>query len=144
MCAGGGHQWLGRGRQPAHGRVQLFDTAPDSLRRSLAEVVTNSTRQKGDKIISQGQPGEGLYFLLKGKVDVGGLDPETEEWTRIQTMEAPDFFGERSLTGGEMTSADVIVSSESCLLLILAKRDFDTVVAEYPKFRRQMHQLKTQ
>ena len=67
------------------------------------------------------------------------MDPETEEWTRIQTMEAPDFFGERSLTGGEMTSADVIVSSESCLLLILAKRDFDTVVAEYPKFRRQMH-----
>lgn len=87
--------------------IALFRGLTEEQIRPLAAASDVVTFQPGDRIVNQGDPGESLYVILDGRVEVlariveGGAVAETV----IAWMSSGDALGELSLLDGEPRSA---------------------------------------
>ena len=81
----------------------------------------------GTTIFQQGDPGDYMYVVIEGEVDVlaGG--------SYIRTLRPGDIFGEMSLMTGEKRAATVRAFS-ACELVEVGKDAFHDVIASDPKF----------
>ncbi|MFV3130643.1 cation:proton antiporter [Niveispirillum sp. KHB5.9] len=86
-----------------------------------------STAVPGARVIRQGDPADGMYFIAAGAVEVQ-LPGHTIK------LETGAFFGEMALLSGRRRSAD-ITALDYCQFLILERRDFN-------QFTRQHEELK--
>ena len=100
--------------------ASLFSPLSQEDLRPLAEASEVVTFQPGDRIVNQGDPGESLYLILDGRVEVlariveGGAATETV----VAWMSAGDALGELALLDGQPRSAScVAVNSVRCLRL---------------------------
>jgi CRP-like cAMP-binding protein len=64
----------------------------------------------GEHIIRQGDPGDSMYFIVSGQVDILFRSLDGVE-RMVSRMESGDFFGEASLLTGEARSASAIAES---------------------------------
>jgi CRP-like cAMP-binding protein len=112
--------------------VSIFsdlDTAEVAALERLAEIREYAD---GAVIVSQEDPGDALYVLVRGKVKVV-LYGESGREIILSIFKAPgDFFGEMSLLDGEPRSASVI-ADEPSRLLVLARRDFHAHLERHPR-----------
>ena len=81
----------------------------------------------GQIIFSEGQPGEVMYVILEGEVDIQASGKS------LQTLHSGDMFGEMALVDGEPRSADAVARTDSKLVPINKKR-FAFLVTETPFF----------
>lgn len=80
-----------------------------------------------ERIIRKGDPGDGVYFIASGSVEV--ILPDR----RIQ-IGAGAFFGEMALLSGRVRQADVVAITY-CQLLVLRRSDFEQFMRENPDAR---------
>ena len=73
-----------------------------------------------ERLISVGDPGEAMYFIASGVVEVLAAG------RRIR-LTGGDFFGEMALVRHQPRQADVTALAY-CLLLVLERRDFQGLV----------------
>lgn len=99
-------------QKPALTAIELLRRAPilrllqaDDLAR-LASSMRRSSFAPGELIVRQGEPGESMYFIGKGKVSVLFNSGDGVE-RQVALMSGGDFFGEASLLTGEARSATV-------------------------------------
>jgi small-conductance mechanosensitive channel len=89
--------------------VDFLATLDAKQLEALAEGARWESYLPGERIVRQGEPGEVLYVLVSGTVDVrldqGGLT------TIVTTLEPGKFFGEMSLLTGEPRSATVVAAT---------------------------------
>jgi len=80
-------------------------------------VAENAERvyAAGEPVIRQGEPGESLFVIMSGRVEVTVRQPDAP-LIRLATLEAGDYFGEMSLMTGAPRSATVTALVESRLL----------------------------
>lgn len=96
---------------------------------ALADRATDRVFAAGDVLMRQGDPGDALWVLENGAVEVrlrhsGG--------TRVLARLAPgDVAGEMALVTGAPRNADV-VAVEPGLALVLARDDFERIAALHP------------
>ena len=84
----------------------------------------------GHRILKRGDPGEAMYVIATGKVEIRVLDDDSRP--RFTThMEAGDLFGEMSLLTGEPRSADVI-AAEDCECLVIPKDKLESSLRDHP------------
>jgi cAMP-dependent protein kinase regulator len=109
----------------------LFQTFPPEERREILEEVTLEEFPAGASVIEEGAPGDCLYIIKSGEVEVFTLDPKKEKLI-LATLHEGDYFGEISLLTGRPRTASVKVL-RAAELARLDKKNFDRIVARHPE-----------
>ncbi|HEX7328552.1 MAG TPA: mechanosensitive ion channel family protein [Casimicrobiaceae bacterium] len=117
-------------RRAALATMNLFASLTDDERATLARTLTTELYAGGDTIFMTGEPGDSLYLLAAGRVEIVGTDAQGASH-RFATLDAPAYFGEGGLLLGQPRGATVIASGEArCYRLV--KADFDRIVRARP------------
>jgi monovalent cation:H+ antiporter, CPA1 family len=113
-----------------HNLVKRLDLLASLDERQL-EIVCGLLRPRftipHERIIRKGDPGDGVYFIASGSVEV--ILPDR----RIQIGPGA-FFGEMALLSGRVRQADVVAITY-CQLLVLRRSDFEQFMRENPDAR---------
>jgi CPA1 family monovalent cation:H+ antiporter len=113
-----------------HELVKRLDLLASLDERQL-EIVCGLLRPRfavpNERIIRKGDPGDGVYFIALGTVEV--ILPDR----RIQ-IGSGAFFGEMALLSGRRRQADVVAVTY-CKLLVLRVSDFEKFMRENPDAR---------
>ena len=111
--------------------VPLFQLIDDQERATLAELMTMCAFERGETIFEEGQPGESLYLIHNGRVQVF-CHSDSGEKIILGDNESGDVFGEISLLdGGPRTASAVAVEATQTLTINREKL--------YELVRRQPH-----
>ena len=113
------------------GRVQLFDGLEEGERRQLAADLRRVVVANGKVVFRQDDPGETLYVVAEGAVDVLVSQGDDQDPTRLATLGAGDFFGEMSLLTGDLRRATVRAATD-CVLYELSRETVAGIVATRP------------
>lgn len=120
------------------GTAPLFRPLDRKQRLDLMRRFTAHDVAAGTRIIEEGQPGQGLYVILHGEVDVSKIDGE--EKVLLATLEAGDVFGEIALLQDEPTTATVAAATNTTVLF-LHREVFDKLLAAVPEIRQYIENL---
>lgn len=99
------------------GEVPLFAALDASERAALAERVDELKAKKGEVLFSIGDPGEALYIVRSGEVEMW-IKRQTGERVVLETAKTGDFFGEISLLDGGPRNASATVTEEAELIVV--------------------------
>lgn len=110
--------------------VALFrDLAPAELE-ALSHQVVRRDFSRNELIFSQGDRGDGLYFVASGHVSITRQNPNGDEL--ILAMYVPDeYFGELALFDDEPRSASATAIDE-CSVLFLSRSAFRSFLGTHP------------
>jgi CRP-like cAMP-binding protein len=97
----------------------------------LAASLRGRRCGKGQIIFAEGDPGNSLYLIESGRVNVSLSTPDGKE-VLLNSLGPGDLLGELALLDGEPRSADAIVQ-EDARLLVLQRDDFVRFVETHPK-----------
>ena len=110
--------------------VPLFAGLEDSELEMVARASRTLTYPKGSIIFHEGDPGDYLLVILKGRVKVTLLNEDGQE-TIVSILEQPGFLGEVALLDDAPRSATVI-ALESTEVMQLARAPFLAMVQKHP------------
>lgn len=120
--------------------VEIFTQSDVDDIAAVAGVARERSFRRGERIYSEGDPGDALYVILHGAVDArrGG--------EHVLTLREKEAFGEVSLLDGSPRPTDII-AAEDTEVLVIDRRDFLDLVADRPEllkgvFRAVSQQLK--
>ena len=85
----------------------------------------------GEAIFQQGEPGDTLYIVAEGQVDIR-IDDQL-----IETIGAGDILGEMALIEDLPRSASAIAATD-CLLVPITRQHFLTLIQRTPLFAIQV------
>jgi CRP-like cAMP-binding protein len=97
----------------------------------------------GSDIIRQGEPGQGLYVVLSGELEVAARPTPDQPEVRLAKLRAGDMCGEMSLLasdGRQLTTASVRALSK-CNLLFLARVYVERLAAAIPEVQSHLAAL---
>ena len=106
-------------------RVSYFQGLGAATIAEVAQLLRPSDFATGTVVIRRGQPGDCMYFIADGEVEVD-VKPTP---VRLATG---SFFGELALLGDSVRSANVVTTQPSTLL-ILDLADFRHLEARHPE-----------
>ncbi len=85
--------------------------------------------KKSDSIFSQGEPGDTVFFIQKGKVMLTVVSPSGKEAT-IALLGAGQFLGEDCITSDQLMRASSSRALTSCTLLRIRRQEMIRVLLE--------------
>ena len=88
----------------------------------------------GSTIFSKGDPGDSMFVVVKGKVDIS-VDGQV-----VDSLDDGDIFGEMSLIDNQDRSADAVAGSD-CTLVKIDERRFLYMTDHTPRFALQVMRL---
>jgi CRP-like cAMP-binding protein len=91
----------------------------------LEEVPANT------RVIQEGAPGDCMYIIKSGEVEVSTSDPKGQKLV-LATLQEGDYFGEISLITGHARTASV-TTLQATELVRLGKEDLDRVIPRHPE-----------
>jgi CRP-like cAMP-binding protein len=94
--------------------------SPEALQ-YLSSQSYHMDLHRGDIVFREGTPGDSLYLLSLGEVEVVQQLDLCDE-TTLATLQAPDFFGEMSLLDKQPRSASIRVV-EDCELDVISETE---------------------
>jgi CRP-like cAMP-binding protein len=119
--------------------MDLFADLGESELSRIARLLKEHKVSENEVIFNQGDPGDGLYIVLHGRVRIATSDSFGRE--RVLAFYGPgEFFGDMAVLTGAPRSATATASSEGRLLQ-LRKDDFDVLVATNISVMRAMMQV---
>src|SRR5919112_838929 len=109
--------------------VEFFELLGGEDRRALAEVVDLVRVGEGETLFRAGEPGESLYLVRSGEVELSIQDNVGQKIT-LDTARIGDFFGEialldsgpRTATAVALSDAELIELDRGDLLLLFGKK----------------------
>ena len=112
----------------------LFKPLSPEERRQILGSFTMEEIPMGAMVLQEGSPGDSLYIIKKGEVEVFTLAPQGETLTLARLKEG-DFFGEISLLTAKPRTASV-KALQPAELLRLDKKDFDPITVSHPEIKK--------
>ncbi len=110
--------------------VPLFKLLNDDERADLEGVLESRTFARDDKVFSLGEPGDSMYIVGTGRVELFVKD-NTGAKIILTVCDAGQIFGELSLfDGGARTASAVCI--EDSTLLVLDRDDLLTFLRRHP------------
>ncbi len=118
-------------------KSQIFKELKEREIEEILEVAKKLTFKKGTVLFREGDPGNAMYIIVKGKVDVvkGG--------EKIATLKEGDFFGEMALIEEKPRSADIVISTRTTMLEI-NKENFEKFLIKNPPVAFRMMKILSQ
>jgi len=113
---------------------ELFQSFSPLERKEILDKFTVEEFPQGAIVMEEGAPGDSMYIIKKGEVEVFTFDAKGAELTLARLKEG-DFCGEISLITGKPRTASVKVLQPT-ELVCLAKNDFDQIIARHPGIRK--------
>jgi len=106
------------------------DLSPRDME-ELNRITTMSTVQRGRVFYRPEEPGEVLFILKEGKVQLYRISPEGKKLV-ITTLGSHTLFGEMALLGAKMhnTFAEAI---EDCLICVMSRNDLERLILNKPQ-----------
>ena len=117
-------------------KVPLFDSADIHFTHDLILELDLHVYVAGDWIVREGDPGNSMFFISSGAVEV--LDHDDEK--AVAQMGPGDFFGEMSLLHREPRSATVR-AKEYSIIYSLDQRTFRRLLSRYPEFEEHIKEV---
>jgi monovalent cation:H+ antiporter, CPA1 family len=111
-------------------QMPLFSKLGPSELKQLAKKLQTRLALPGERIVRRGEPGDEMFFIASGAVEVR-VQPEP---IRLGTGE---FFGELALLTRRLRSADVVAIGY-CRLLVLRRELFDDVLGSHSTIGRSV------
>src|SRR5688572_17463607 len=114
--------------------VPLFRGLSDEELMPLAEVAAQTTYRPGEAIMRQGDPGESVYVITEGKVEVlarSEQDPSAREAV-VAWLVAGDAVGELALLDEQPRSASCVAVEETTCLRLERKDFTDALQRHWP------------
>jgi uncharacterized membrane protein len=111
--------------------VPIFQLLDDEERSLLAADLDFVRYGTGETIFSYGDPGDSLYVIKSGEVEVFFKD-DTGERIVIETARQGEFFGELSLLDNGPRTASVVVTRDLEALRV-DRRDLDHLLRLHPE-----------
>jgi len=111
-------------------QMPLFAKLDDAEIARLARKLGTRLALPGERIVRRGEPGDAMYFIASGAVEVR-VQPEP---VRLGTGE---FFGELALLARRLRTADVVAIG-FCRLLVLRRELFDDVLGSHSTIGREV------
>lgn len=116
--------------------VSLFKSLSDAEIEALASSVKVAPFVAGETVTQQGARANWLYVLVRGQVEIRVATGGGEN-KRVNTLSAPDFFGEMALVAGSPREATVIALDDiQCLRVEQAA--FRQLLAQRPEIAREV------
>jgi cAMP-dependent protein kinase regulator len=112
----------------------LFRSFPSAERKQILGKFTIEAFPIGATVLEEGAPGDSLYIIKTGRVEVFTIDIKGAPMTLAQLREG-DFFGEISLLTGRPRSASIKVL-QAAELMRLSKNDFDQIIENHPEIKQ--------
>ncbi len=100
--------------------IVLFEDFKDDVQvlRKINELFIERKARKGDRIIKEGEVGDELYIIKKGRVRVEKNTLQNEPYTVVElTADQNVFFGEIGLLLHDTRSATVVAEDNSTFLV---------------------------
>jgi CRP-like cAMP-binding protein len=95
----------------------------------LAEKVSRRIFQSGEIITHEGEKGDEIFYLERGRASVSiTVNGQAE---KVRSLDQNQFFGEIAVLGNGIRTATVI-AEEDTSLLIIRRLDFEKLKREYP------------
>lgn len=121
--------------------IPLFAGLNETDLRSLSESFLSERFAAGADIILQGEPGDKLYLIVQGEVEV--LQNTGERNQRLATLSTGDYFGEMALVSDQPRAATVR-ALRTTQLYSLARPDFAALLNGQPTLQTAIHQTMKQ
>jgi sigma-B regulation protein RsbU (phosphoserine phosphatase) len=117
-------------------RIPFFTGLPDVELDRLTSEMSVVNLQPDDILFREGDPGEHLYVVVKGDLDILKA-PGTPEEMLLNTIHEGEYIGEMSLATGAPRTASVRARSES-VLLSLSRQQFNELLHSHPQLASNM------
>ncbi len=111
-------------------RVQLFEGLTVEERQHLASVMHERLFKAGTDLIKIGDPGESMFVLFEGLLDVFSPGPDGNP-LRVARLKVGTFFGEMSLLTGDARSATVTAACD-CVVFEISRSHMATLIERRP------------
>jgi len=121
------------------GLVPLFSGLTDDALKGIAAKAASVNYLPGDIIIGQGEQGDSLYIVVKGRVRVSHT--VEEEAQVLADLVVGDFFGEMALLGDQVRRATVTAQHTSTLLRLTAQGVME-ISGQFPEIGEYLNELK--
>lgn len=112
-------------------RVPLFADLPPSDLKQIAAIAREMLFTVGERIIEQGEPGEVMYVIVSGEVEVAVTAEDGSE-TIVRRALPGEYVGEMAIISNEDRSASLISYGEVRLLGI-SQGEFEEILYARPE-----------
>jgi len=106
----------------------------------IVERLKFKTFSGKETICKIGDPGDEMFIIISGSVDICIYDENGENEQVVATLKSGDYFGEMALLTGETRSASVIATEDS-ETFVLQKKDFDVILEKFPSISLSMGKI---
>jgi CRP/FNR family cyclic AMP-dependent transcriptional regulator len=111
------------------------DPAQPALIKRLAQAGELRHYRKGSVLAHEGDVGDTLFLLLRGRVKIYSVDANDRE-IGFGIYETGDYFGESSLDGSPRSAS--MAALEPCTCAVLRRAGVLAFVAQHPEFALEM------
>lgn len=115
-------------------RVPILSQADQECREEIVLQLRAHVTVPNEKIFHAGEPGDAMYFIHKGQVDI-----VSGEGKLLATLSPGSFFGEMALLNNSARSATA-VTRDFCDLYVLSRSSFEGVLNRHPAFAKQVRE----
>lgn len=129
-------QWL------AASISELFGTKNESVINFLINETDWISIDSGDVLFNQGDEGDGLFFVIQGRLGVWGKD-QSGQRLKIADIGRGETIGEMALFTGEPRNADVIANRKT-ILAKLTNRAYRNFAIQFPDLNFDIFRLVIQ
>jgi len=109
-------------------KVKILETMDAYERQTMADVFIKHSYSKGDHIITEGEDGNELYFLVEGEAIATKLI--NDELQKVMDYKSGDYFGERALIKMEPRAANIEVTSDSLEAVSITNESFNRLLGK--------------
>lgn len=111
--------------------LSVFQDLTPREMEELNRITTMSTVPKGRVFYRPEEPGEVLFILKEGRVQLYRISPEGKKLV-ITTLSSHALFGEMALLGAQMhnTFAEAI---NDCLICVMSRNDLERLILSKPQ-----------
>lgn len=102
----------------------------------LSSIFTLSQVPEGKTVFIENMPGESLYLIKQGTVQISQMLAELDE-QKLVSLGAGEVFGEMAIIDGGSRTATARIT-QNAVLYCLNRKDFNTLVSEKPRFGMQL------
>jgi CRP-like cAMP-binding protein len=117
----------------------LFKPLDGKQRVDLMRRFVSLDANPGDTLIREGDPGQGVYVVLRGEVAVMRMEDGAE--VELARLGPSEVFGEIALLTSEPATATVRVAKPGTSLLFLSRDYFERLMAAVPELRTYFERL---
>ena len=107
-------------------QIEVFHGLTETQLQALVQITEHEAYKSGDTIIEQDDPGDSMFIIAQGQVEVLKRDAEGEMQTALFLGEG-QVFGELALLDQGLRTATIVADEDPTVLYTLRRDTFESL-----------------